>query len=276
MVDDAVTPTSASAPTGGGVPPLLELRAARVVRDGATILAVDQFAISEGERLAIMGPNGAGKTTLIKLLTHDVLPVWADPPPVLFRGEPRPMLADARAHLGVVSADAQEQARVALSALEVVLGGFFGSLGVPTRRHPTPLQLEQAGIALRELGVDHLADHSMTTLSTGEARRVLFARALVYDPPVLVLDEPMSGLDPHARLHVRDAVRTLASSGRALVLVTHHVEDIVPEIDRIVMMKGACIIADGSKRELLTSARLGELFDMPAELEERDGEYRLW
>jgi ABC-type molybdenum transport system ATPase subunit/photorepair protein PhrA len=258
------------------IPPLLELRNASVVRDGTTILSAEHFTISEGERLAIMGPNGAGKTTLIKVLTHDVLPVWVEPPPVLFRGEPRPMLADARAHLGVVSADAQEQARVPLRAFEVVLGGFFGALGVPLRRFPAPQQVEQSLSAMEELGVAHLADHLMTTLSTGEARRVLFARALVFDPPVLVLDEPMSGLDPHARLHVRDAVRTLASSGRALVLVTHHVEDIVPEIDRVVLMRDACIIADGPKRELLTSEALADLFGIPAQLEERDGEYRLW
>jgi iron complex transport system ATP-binding protein len=86
----------------------------------------------------------------------------------------------------------------------------------------------------------------------------------------------MSGLDPHARHHVHEAVRSLARSGRSLVLVTHHVEDIVAEIDRVVMLSGAGIIADGSKRELLTSERLGELFDIPVQLEERNGEYRLW
>jgi iron complex transport system ATP-binding protein len=273
---------SAAAPATppGGVdssrPALLELRNATVTRDGRTILSIDSFSIAEGERLAILGPNGAGKTTLIKLLTHDVLPVWVDPPPVLFRGEPRPMLADTRAFLGVVSADAQGQADVLLPALDVVLGGFYGSLGVPLHKTPTAEQLERASAALDELGVAHLAERTMTTLSTGEARRVLFARALVYDPPVLVLDEPMSGLDPHARHHVHEAVRSLARSGRSLVLVTHHVEDIVAEIDRVVMLSGAGIIADGSKRDLLTSERLGELFDIPVQLEERNGEYRLW
>ena len=256
--------------------PLLELTGAAVVRDGRAILSVDSFTIAEGERLAILGPNGSGKSTLIKLLTRDILPLWAEPAPVLFRGQPRIALEDARKLLGVVSASAQEQADVVLPALEVVLGGFFGALGVPPRRVPTAEQRERALAALAELEAAHLAERIMTTLSTGEARRVLFARALVHDPAVLVLDEPTNGLDPHASYHVRQAVRMLARGGRSLVLVTHHVEDIAPEIDRVVMLRDSRIVADGPKRELLTSERLSELFAIPAQLEERDGEYRLW
>ena len=259
-----------------GRTPLLELRGATVVREGRTILSVDSLSIAEGERLAILGPNGSGKSTLIKLLTRDVLPLWADPPPMLFRGKARIALEEARELLGVVSADAQEQADVVLPAIDVVLGGFFGSLGVPCHRVPTAEQRARALDSLAELEVAHLAERTMTTLSTGEARRVLFARALVHDPAVLVLDEPIAGLDPHAAYHVREAVRELARGGRSLVLVTHHVEDIVPEIDRVVLMREARIVGDGPKGELLTSAGLRELFDIPAELEEREGRYRLW
>jgi iron complex transport system ATP-binding protein len=255
---------------------LFELNNATVVRDGRAILSVDHFAIAQGERIAILGPNGSGKSTLIKLLTRDILPLWVDPPPVLFEGQPRIALQDARKLLGVVSADAQEQADVVLPALDVVLGGFFGSLGIPVRRAPTDEQRDRAMAALAELEVTHLAERIMTTLSTGEARRVLFARALVHDPAVLVLDEPTNGLDPHASYHVRQAVRSLARGGRSLVLVTHHVEDIAPEIDRVVMLRDSRIVADGPKRDLLTSEQLSELFAIPARLEERDGEYRLW
>ncbi|HEY5540996.1 MAG TPA: ATP-binding cassette domain-containing protein, partial [Coriobacteriia bacterium] len=158
---------------------LLELTGATVERDGRAILSVDHFTIAEGEHLAILGPNGSGKSTLVKLLTRDILPLWAEPAPVLFRGEPRIALEDARKLLGVVSADAQEQADVVLPALEVVLGGFFGALGVPLHRTPTTEQRERALAALAELEVAHLAERIMTTLSTGEARRVVFARALV-------------------------------------------------------------------------------------------------
>jgi iron complex transport system ATP-binding protein len=257
-------------------PPLLELTGAVVVRDGRAILTVDRFSIAEGERLVVLGPNGAGKSTLIKLLTKEIMPLWADPPPVRFLGEPRYELREARRLLGVVSATAQDEADVVLSAREVVLGGFFGALGVPPHSIVTPEQTAAALAALTELEVGHLAERMMTTLSTGEARRVLFARALVHDPAVLVLDEPCAGLDPHAAYHVRGALRTLAAGGRSLVLVTHHVEDIVPEIDRVVLVKDGLIVADGHKRDLMTSEILGTLFEIPVQVEERDGEYRLW
>lgn len=263
-------------PTTGEALPLLELEGARVVRDGRTILSVDRFRIDEGERLAILGPNGAGKSTLIKLLTRDILPLWAEVPPVRFRGQERVPLEDARRLLGVVSADAQDQADVVLPARDIVLGGLFGSLGVPLRVRPTQAQRARADAALAELEVAHLAERTMNTLSTGEARRVVFARALVHDPAVLVLDEPCVGLDPHAAYQVRLAIRSLARGGRSLVLVTHHIEDVVPEIERVVMLRDAEIVADGPKHELLTGDRLGELFDIPVTLEERDGAYRMW
>jgi len=256
--------------------PLFELRNARVLRDGRAILEVGRFSVVEGEHLAVLGPNGAGKSTLIKLLTRDILPCWVDPPPVLVRGQSRVAVQEARRLIGTVSADAQEQADVVLPARDIVLGGFFGSLGVPIRSTTTQEQEHRALSALGELEIAHLAERTMNTLSTGEARRVVFARALVHNPAVLVLDEPCAGLDPHAAHHVRLAISSLARGGRSLVLVTHHVEDIVPEIERVVLVQDGGIVADGPKSELLTSDRLGSLFDIPVRLEERKGHYRLW
>lgn len=275
-----MTPTDAVGGSGGGggraTAPLLELENATVQRDGRAILHVDSFRIEEGEHLAILGPNGAGKSTLIKLLTNEILPLWADPAPVRFRGQKRMPLFEMRQLLGVVSADAQEQADVLLSAREVVLGGFFGALGVPSHVSPTSAQRDAAERSLAELGAAHLAERMMSTLSTGEARRVLFARALVHDPSVLVLDEPCAGLDPHAAWHVRQALRELTESGRSLVLVTHHIEDVVAQIDRVVMLRDGEIVADGAKHALMTSEALTGLFDVPITVEERSGEYRIW
>lgn len=257
---------------------LLELTGARVVRDGRAILDVESFQIRAGEHLAILGPNGAGKSTLIGLLTRDVLPVWSDPPPVRFLGRERIELAEARRLLGVVSSAWQEVVDVHLSVREVVLGGRFGALGVPPhlRRSVTADDVAAAEWSMREVGIESLANRDMRTLSTGEARRALVARALVHDPRVLVLDEPCAGLDPTAAYHLRDLMRDLAEKDRTLVLVTHHVEDVVRQIPRVVLMQNGRIVGDGPKPELLTAARLSDLYGVQLEVEERNGEYRLW
>lgn len=257
---------------------LLQVHGAEVVRDGRTILTVDAFDVVEGEHLAILGPNGAGKSTLIGLLTRDVLPLWADPPAVLWRGNPRAELAEIRRTVGVVSNLWQEVIDVRLPVRDVVLGGRFGALGVPPhlRSRVTPADTDATDAAIAELGLEGFESRDMRTLSTGEARRALIARALVLDPAVLVLDEPAAGLDPTGAWHLRETVRRLADGGRTLVLVTHHVEDVVRQVERVVMLADGHIVADGAKRDLLTSERMSALFGVSLEVEERNGEYRLW
>jgi len=255
--------------------PLIELRDAEVVRDGRTILHVDNLAFREGEHVAVLGPNGAGKSTLIGLLTRDIRPLVRDEPPVLMRGASLWDLFAARRIFGVVSDALQEEHRRRLTARDVVLSGFFGSIGLYRPGEVTPEMEARAGELLDHLGIADLADRTMDTLSTGEARRALIGRALVHDPALLVLDEPTHGLDPAGAYHFLRLLRRIAET-TALVIVTHHVSDIVPEVDRVVMLKDGRVFRDGPKREMLTGAALSTLYGVPAETEERDGWYRLW
>ena len=258
-------------------PPLLELRDAVVVREGAEILRIDRLTVAEGEKVAVLGPNGSGKSTLVALLTRDVHPLARlDRPPVLLRGAELWDLLEARALFGVVTGAWQELCARPNTVRETVLSGFFGSVGLTSFQRVTAGHERAARRAMEEVGIAHLSARTTETLSTGEARRALIARALVHDPAVLVLDEPYAGLDPTARHHVRAAVRSLAAGGRGLLLVTHHIEDIPPEVTRVVMLKGGRLHADGPKGELLTSARLTELFEVPVEVEGREGRYRIW
>jgi iron complex transport system ATP-binding protein len=226
--------------------------------------------------VAILGPNGSGKSTLIGALTRDVHALAADVPPVRLLGRDRWDLFEARRLLGVVSNQLQELHARPVTAFDVVVSGFFGSIGLHKVQRPTVHMLTRAADLMERLEIGHLADRLMDTLSTGEARRALIARALVHDPPVLVLDEPCDGLDPSATYHVLRTIRTLASEGRSLVLVTHHVDDIVPEVDRVILLKAGHVVGDGPKASTLTSEALGALFGIPAHLESRDGWYRLW
>jgi iron complex transport system ATP-binding protein len=254
---------------------LIELCDASVVRNGRTILHVDRLAFREGEHVAVLGPNGAGKSTLIGLLTRDVRPIARDEPPVLLRGQARWDLFEARCIFGVVSDALQEEHRRRLTVRDVMLSGYFGSIGLYRPGEVTSEMDARAGELLDHLGITALSDRTMDTLSTGEARRALIGRALVHDPALLVLDEPTHGLDPAGAYHFLHLLRRIAET-TALVIVTHHVSDIVPEVDRVVMLKSGRVYRDGPKREMLTGAALSTLYGVPAEVEERDGWYRLW
>jgi iron complex transport system ATP-binding protein len=257
--------------------PLLDLRDAIVVRDGREILHIDRFSIAEGERIALLGPNGSGKSTLVGVLTRDVRPLSRDEgAPVRLLGRDRWDLFEARSLFGVVSSALQTTYARRVSVRDTVLSGFFGSVGLYRHQDVTAAQRERAAGLLAELGIERLAERTMDTLSTGEARRALIARALVHDPPVLVLDEPYAGLDPTARFHFAEVVRSLAASGRGLLLVTHHIEDIPAQVERVVMLRDGRVFADGPKAELLSAERLANLFGIPVTVEERGGFYRMW
>lgn len=246
---------------------LLKLEDAQVRRSGKIILDIDEFSMSEGESIALLGPNGSGKSTFVNLVTREVFPLHRENPPVVFRNNPRMTLAQAKACTGVVSSSMQDQMRVHLPALDVVVGGLFGALGVPIRKTATAAQREKAKCAMDELGIVDLADRDILTLSTGQARRVLIARALVHDPEILVFDEPCAGLDPEGMYYVRCTIRKLAGSGRSILLVTHSLEDVIPEFNRVVLLKDGRIQASGPKEDMLTGERMSRLFDIPIEVD---------
>ena len=253
----------------------LRLHDAKVKMDGRVILDVDDFVINQGERIVVLGPNGSGKSTLVKLLTKEIEPVWRETPPVLFMGQPDPSEETLIETVGLVSTDVQERMMVHRTVFDIVLGGFFGSVGVPFHIGASDEQVEQARKAIREIGIPSLSERDMLTLSTGQARRALIARALINGPALLIFDEPTSGLDPEGAWNMRQSLSALAKAGHTILVITHNVSDIMPEFDRVVMLQDAHIVADGPKEEVLTTQKLRHLFGVPITLVETDGRYHL-
>lgn len=232
--------------------------------------------IDDGERVAIIGPNGSGKSSLIKTMTGEYrFDTSVEDAFVRIRGEELWNLFDVRKAFGVVSSELQTEFMRDMKGLEAVLSGFFGSIGTNRSQSFSEEMDEKARKALASVGSEHLAERKVSTLSTGEARRVLMARALVNDPEALVLDEPMSSLDLTGKHLVREAMRSLASDGRTLVLVTHDPSDLIPEMGRVIMMKGGRVFKDGGM-DMLNEENLSKLFDVPVRLRRIEDRYWAW
>jgi iron complex transport system ATP-binding protein len=256
--------------------PLIEFERVTVMRGRAVALADVSLRIGVGEHLAILGPNGCGKSTLIKTITRECYPLIDEGSSVRILGEQRWNVAELRTLLGIVSSDLMVTCTRSVSGRDIVLSGFFSSIGIWPHQEVTSEMQERAEQALAMLEVPHLADRCTDEMSSGEARRVLLARALVHDPKALILDEPSVALDLSAQHELRLILRKLAQSGIGIVMVTHHLSDLIPEIERAVLMNRGRIIADGPTREILVEWRLAELFGRPVQLFERDGYYNLW
>ena len=254
--------------------PLLEFNRASVIYRGVTALQAITATIGAGENVAVLGPNGSGKSTMIKLITRELYPLATDDePPVRIMGESHWDIFRLRSLFGIVSGDVQDFLNRDVSCREVILSGFFGSARLYPHYVVTPKMDARADELIRFLEIEQLAEKAITETSTGEARRVLIARALVHRPKALILDEPCNGLDPHASRKFANSLRKIARAGKSIILVTHHLPDIIPEVSRVMMLKHGRLFADGPKHEVLTSKNLSELFSMPVEVTERDGYY---
>ncbi len=265
---------------------LLELVDATVVKGGVNVLDGLTLSIRDGEHTAILGPNGAGKTTLINLLTHDDYACADGPggsgqvPAVRVLGEHRWNVSELRSQLGIISSDLHARfvggnCAGGIRGEDAVVSGFFATQGFLVNREVTPDMRAQAQSALDRLGARHLAAKTMDRMSTGEARRVLIARALIAGPRALVLDEPSVGLDVVAQHRFLDSIRAIARQGTTIVLITHHVEEIFPEIDQVILLRRGRVMDAGPKRAMLTTERLSELFGAPIRVSESDGYFRV-
>jgi iron complex transport system ATP-binding protein len=260
--------------------PILELHSATVLKDDRPVLDALDLTIRDGEHTAILGPNGAGKSLLLGLLTHYERPVARidGVPPVRVYGKDDWNVAELRLQLGIVSSDlhlhfvaGNSEGRITGEA--AVLSAFLSSHGILRYGAITDEMRAKTRQALETVGAAHLARRWMDQMSSGEARRIMLARVLVTSPRALVLDEPTTGLDLGARHAFMEQVRAVARRGTTIILITHHLEEIIPEIDRVVLLRQGRIAGQGAKRKLLTADTLGGLFGLPVAIDEADGYY---
>ena len=231
-------------------PSLLELKNVFVERNGRLALNGLSLSIKSGEHVAILGPNGSGKSTLIKTITRECYPLLRPETSLRILGASEWNIFDLRPHLGLVSNDLMAQCTRDITGRELVLSAFFGSIGIWPHHHVLPTMEAATAQAMARLEAGHLANRW--------------------------LDEPTTSLDLPSLREVRHQLRNLAQSGVGLLLVTHHLDDIIPEIDRVILLKNGQVFFDGPKAEVLTAERLSATFGVPIDLIQRDGFYHAW
>jgi len=244
--------------------PLLELRNVSVLRGDRVALDRVNLTIEAGENVAILGPNGCGKSTLVKLIDRELYPK-ARQGSMRILGRERWDVSELRSALGIVTNDLQAAIPPETSVTDAVIAGFNGKLAL-YYDESNERNLALAYEALAAADASHLADRVCGSLSSGEGRRVLIARALAHKPSTLLLDEPTTSLDIVSAHSLLRMLSRLRAAGTGLVLVTHHLEEIVPEIDRVVMLRGGRILCDGPREDVMTSENLSELFETPINL----------
>lgn len=257
-------------------PALLDMQNIRVMRGEKVVLDDFSLRIDSGEHVAVLGPNGCGKSTLVKTIARECYPVVREGSSMSILGRDRWNVFELRSLLGIVSNDLMAACTGNISGRDVVLSGFFSSTRIFPHHSIDPAHRKLADSALAQLKIEQLADRPVAAMSSGEAKRILIARSLVHQPSALLFDEPSNSLDFFARHSLRETMSALAASGIGIVLVTHDLADIVPEIERVVLMSKGRIVADGKKDVILQPETLSVVFGMNIEIARRDGYYHMW
>src|SRR5215475_5838385 len=255
---------------------LLEMNGVTVMRGDRPALEDITLRIDQGEHVCVLGPNGCGKSTLIKTITRECYPLAREDSSMAILGRGRWNVFELRNLLGIVSPDLLAACTTDATGRDVVLSGFFSSTRIFPHHQPDLEHLRRTEEVLERLGIAHLADRCVMHMSSGEAKRTLIARALVHEPRTLLFDEPSNALDIAAQFQLRDTMRKLAKSGLAIILVTHHVSEIIPEMERVILLRDGRVMADGAKDEVLTERNLREMFDVPIRLHKEDGFFHIY
>lgn len=253
---------------------LFSVKNLTIRRGDVRVLDRVAWTVNRGEHWVILGANGSGKTSLLKAITGYMTPTEGV---ITLLGEEfgETDWRELRQHVGVVSASISHLCHDEDTGLEIVAGGKRAMIGYWGRI--SAAETRQALRLLRLVRIGYAAERRWEVLSQGERQRVLIARALMADPAILILDEPCAGLDPVARERFLTDLRLLATRKKApgLVLVTHHIEEILPEFTHLLALKNGGVHYEGPLRQGLSAATLSAIFQARIKVRRHDGRYRL-
>jgi len=243
--------------------------------DEKIILQNLNLTIKQGEHWAILGANGSGKSTLMKLIQSQIHPRFDKNSTKEIFGKSRYSLFELREKIGVITNDLHNyflDKVPFLTGYEVVQSGFYSSFGIFEHQDFTEQQHKKVRETLDFLEINHLQNKKVNTMSTGELRKCIIARALIHNPQAFILDEPTVGLDIKAQINFLKMLQKLAKES-SIILVTHHLEEIFEDITNIALIYNNTIYKSGLKEEILTSQNLSTIFDTKLKINEKNHRY---
>ena len=252
-------------------PALLEMQNVQVKYGRHEVFSSLSLTLPADRCCAVIGPNGSGKSTLLKLISRNLYPVDSETSRFRILGQKPRQRDELRMRMGLVSHELQTKVDKESTVFDVVVSQFYSSLTTYVHQSYTPEQLAAAKDKLEFMGIDHLATARFVTVSTGEQRLCLLARALLHDPEYLILDEPTSGLDIKATHQYLNTMSRLIAKGKKIVLVTHHLHEILPEISWFVFLKNGELVGEGRRGEMLVDEKVSSLFDIPIQIDKEGG-----
>jgi iron complex transport system ATP-binding protein len=252
---------------------VVELAEVSVVRGGSSLVDAIDWVVDEADRWVVIGPNGAGKTTLLQVLAAQMHPTTGVAG-VLGEVLGTVDVFELRPRIGLTSAALADRLPRSERVSDVVVSASYAVLG-RWREEYDEMDHQRAKVLLTELGIGHLSDRTFGTLSEGERKRVQIARALMTDPELMLLDEPAAGLDLTGREQLVRSLSSIATAegAPAMVLVTHHVEEIPPGFTHALLLKKGRVISAGPIEQALTAHTLSDAFDLALSLDHRDGRW---
>jgi iron complex transport system ATP-binding protein len=269
--------TATSLPTASDLADTVVRMDGVTVRRGATTLVHDvDWTVELDERWVVLGPNGAGKTTLLRLAAAELHPT-AGIVHVLGERLGRVNVFELRTRIGLTSAAFGLRVPNGETVRDVVVSAGYGVVGRWRERYEAT-DTDRAEELLAAMGVRTLADREYGTLSEGERKRTLIARALMTDPEVILFDEPAAGLDLGGREDLVGRLAALAADpdAPASVLVTHHVEEIPVGYSHALLLREGGVVAAGLLDDVLTDEKLSKTFNLPLQVQKRRGRYMAW
>ena len=256
--------------------PFLELEHVNVMRGNRRVLHDINLSVQAGEHIALLGPNGCGKSTLLKTMTCELYPLADENTRVRIFGRERWDLTELKKKLGVVQNEIPGKPILKISGRDAVMTGFFSSSTLWPNLTITEEMHDRVEEVMGQIDALNLRGRIFGEMSAGQQRRILIGRALVASSGCLLLDEPSNALDLSAQRDLRDLLMVLAEQRTTILQITHHIADIIPAMNRVLLMRDGRIVADGARAELLTAPALSELFETEVHLTELDGFYHAW